>query len=190
VIRGASQIRLVVFSLIWMLLSLVIHGFSGMLQPWYVVHMVVPFALLFGLLGAETWRSLRSARSTVGRMPAAVLACLLLLLLVGNVRHASAFYDHPEWRIMTERSEAFLNELKVQLAGLDEGEVTVETPLPFLATPVPGSPIFMATGLADYSVEAWAEMAFPAKRIRVASPTAAAPRPQGGEILVHVHTTH
>jgi hypothetical protein len=186
VIRGASRIGLTVFSLIWMLLSLGIHGFSGMFQPWYVIHMVVPLALLFGLLGMETWRSLRSARSTVGRVCAAALACLLLLLLVGNIRDTSVFCDHPEWRVMTESSGTFLNELRGRLEGLVEGEVTVETPLPFVAPTTPGSPIFIATGLADYSVEAWAQMAFSAKRIRVASPSPTAPHPRSGEIVVYV----
>jgi hypothetical protein len=88
---------------------------------------------------------------------------------------------------MTTKSEAFLNELRTRLDGLDEGAVTVESPLPFVARPVPGSPVFMATGLADYSVQSWAEMAFPTKRVRVVPAAQAAPRNQRGEIVVSVH---
>ena len=66
---------------------------------------------------------------------------------------------------MSERSRAFLERVREAASGATPGDVRSVPGLPLgLATPLERVGVRSAIGLADYSVEAWAELALPGPR--------------------------
>jgi len=182
----SNERRVVLFCVAWILLGLVIHGFSGDIQPWYVFHIVVPFAILFGFLLTAAIGSALRAPSIIVRGALVVGALLLLFLLCVNVRFGLPFERYPQWRELSVQVERYIEALEKAIEATPDGATIDGGRIPYGHAGGPRSLIRHAAGLNDYSVDAWAELVFPERTIRIA-PTILDPPPPGpDEVLVVV----
>ena len=82
-------------------------------------------------------------------------------------------HRYPEWRQATVVSENFLGRLRVLLHQAPDGAILEGPPLPTWVRPARGAErtprVFGAAIFSTYSIEAWARMQFPQRRILVRS---------------------
>jgi hypothetical protein len=110
---------------------------------------------------------------------------LLVGLLVWQCSYSPVFRYYDEWTRATAASEAFLEDTRLRIAGAPPGTVVQAAPLPVWATPRPDGPAVRGAAiLADYSVQAWADLVLPERRVRV--PRADLPPPPGPDETVLV----
>ncbi len=93
------------------------------------------------------------------------------MLACGVVWHGSfapLFHRYAEWQRATQVAASFESELAGRLASSRAGDVIDAPPLPMWAYPAPGTQgVLGAAVWSDYSVQAWAELAFPRLDVRV-----------------------
>jgi len=171
---------------VWLLLGWGVHGFSQALFPWYVLHTAAPFALLFGWFIDEAVRGVRGMGRAAVKIPAVAAGVLLLSLLAAQIRNAPPFERRPEWSEANAKTLRFLAALEKKIRNAPEGSIIEAADLPFLFPIRPGSPIAYVAPLTDYSVQAWAELVFPERRIRAAYPDPPPTPPAPDEVLVVV----
>jgi hypothetical protein len=170
----------------WLLVGSAVHVLARSSAPWYALHAVAAQALLSGLLLGEGMRRCAEAGPAAARFGAAIVAAAVLALGVVNVRSAPPFGFHPEWKDASRKTDRFLDRLAADLASAPPGSTVEAADLPYLGRPRPGSPIAIVASLADYTFQAWADLRFPGRRIRVAFPDPPPPPPDPDEILVVV----
>ncbi len=182
---------------IWIVLGWAIHGLAQNARPdipWYALHTSVPFIMLAGLLFQESIVILRSGGRPLARKLGAMVCLLLLLFLfVVNVKETPPFTHHSEWHTTTDKVDRFFDELEMKLSSALDGEIVIAPPLPFKYPhnfePGPDSPPPGIPCLSDYTVEAWADLVFPDRNIRVGyhipgKPLPRSARPSRTEVLV------
>ncbi len=184
--RRSDSAGAALFTIVWALFGWAIHAFSGSISPWYVVHTVVPLSLLAGLIARETilrfaGKSFRPASA----IPLGATALILLLFAV-NLRGAPLFRFHPEWHDLSLLTERFIEKANEAVATTPDGSTATLDGLPYGTIKRPGSPIVIAAGLADYTVQAWAELVHPDRKIRVAYGRSSPPPPAPDELLLVV----
>jgi len=182
--RDERTRRQALFAWTWMLLGWAVHGLSRSISPWYAIHTVVPFTFLAGLITGEGIAALRRRRSLPVGAAAVVATAILLSLGAVNLRGAPPFTFHPEWSDATRKTERYLVHLMKKIGEAEEGERIDAPGLPFMSRYRPGSPIVLVASLADYTVQAWAELVIPERKIRVAYERSSPPPPAPDEILV------
>ncbi len=171
---------------IWIVLAGAVHVLSLSYSPWYALHAVAPFALLSGVLLDAGLRTLFGSGRGAVRAASTLLVLAILSSAALNTRNTPLFAFHPEWKDASRKVERFLGGLEEQIRRTPPG-TTVDAPgLPFLLRYRTGSPIGIVAPLADYSVQAWAELVFPGRDIRVARNVPPPGPPRSGEILVVV----
>ena len=120
------------------------------------------------------------------RASASLATLFVALILFINVRGVPAFAFHPEWRDLSILTDRFLGELGSRIDAAGGGEIIEVGGLPYGSRRRPGSPIVLAAGMTDYTVQAWTDLAYPSRNIRVAFPLPAPPPPAEDEVLVIV----
>ena len=148
----------------WILVTLWLNGSAGEIASWYAIGLVPPFALLVGALVREA--GLRVAAG--GRGIAVCIGILAALLLAQALRYTPLLHDYSAWTLVSERSRAFLERVREAASGASPGDVRDVPGLPLgLAAPLERVGVRSAIGLADYSVEAWAELALAGPKLVV-----------------------
>ena len=90
------------------------------------------------------------------------------LLIAQALRYTPLLHGYPEWPLVSERSRAFLERVRDAASRATPGDVRSVPGLPLgLATPLERVGVRSAIGLADYSVEAWAELALSGPKLVV-----------------------
>ncbi len=152
------------FLLAWLILLLEMTGISGEEASWYAVPFLPAYALLLGVLADCAHRAARERRWLVAALPALVVAALL----AQHLRFSGLLHDYPSWGAVSRAEGIFLDRLEgriraarggtsIEIRGLPSGLVTREG---FVG-------VRSAAGMSGYSVQAWAELAFPDREIRV-----------------------
>jgi hypothetical protein len=131
-----------------------VAGLSGRAEPWYASPFLPAYALLIGLVVDLAVRSLVQGVRGIGVL-AAVVA---LALLGGSLRYSPLLVSYPEWSALSRRERSFLTEFDLQLKGLEPGMGAVVRGLPLWQPPLGPVGIRGASGLADYSVQAYADL--------------------------------
>jgi hypothetical protein len=176
--------RVLALVCLWLALLLALTGVSGLRAAWYGVPFLAPYALGLGLAveGAlAAWR----ARWRAGALLA---GAALALLLATHLRHSGLLQDYPEWRVVSEQEREFLSRLGEAIAAAEPGTTIEVRGLPLgEARPIAELGIRSAHGLADYSAQAWAEIALPGRPVRVAIRLGPLPTPpEPGLVTVDV----
>ena len=186
--RGAAVARVrpaLLVALLWLLLVGLAYAAAGILQPWYLLLLVAGLAMLVGVVAEWLVAGLRERR-----LPRRLASGWTLLWLVGLViwqaRYSPLVCKYDEWTRGTVASQTFLEQLKRDIAAAPDGAIVRASPFPMWVRPRPDRPAILgAAVLTDYSIQAWAELIFPQRRIRVrTAPQAAGEPPAPGEILV------
>jgi hypothetical protein len=174
------------FALTWLLLVCASYAAAGMIQPWYLMLPTAGFSMLLGAASEEVLRTLRGAGRL--RLMWAASSGLALVALFGlQLRYSPWRQSYPQWRQATVAGDEFLTALAGLIAKAPDG-ATIEAPdLPRWLQVDPDRPtVFGAAVLWDYTVQAWADLMFPGRRIRVQMDASSPPR--ADEILVVIKT--
>jgi hypothetical protein len=149
---------------LWLLSTLALSSLSGRRQEWYLLLFVAPYALLLGALleeGRVRWREGRSAVA----VPALVFP---LLLAASHIGQSSLLRSYPEWEHASVVAGRFLERFDRVLAGTRPGEVRVLDGLPLRSRqPGPKPRIHSTWIFSDYSLQAYAELRAPERRVEV-----------------------
>jgi hypothetical protein len=150
-------------------------------NPWQLEYLFyIPMAGSALLTAALTERLLRAARAAGlgGKLGLAALLAFAVLPWVWQARWSPLFYHYGEGEAATAAARAFFVQARSRIDEAPDGSV-VEGPL--LPRRVPPRDPLRALGttiLLDYSVQAWADLTGPGRRVRVVFD----PDPRPGEI--------
>ncbi|MFQ5806019.1 MAG: hypothetical protein ACE5I3_06175 [Phycisphaerae bacterium] len=155
------------FGILWVVLVSGTYVAAAQIEAWYLFLPVVGLAVFFAAATDALAGALRR-----GRRPARVAATVTLLLLLGvacwQARYSPFFQKYDEYERATTASSEFFEKLRTRIDAALDGTAVVAPPLPRWVRPQPAKPtMFGAAVLADYSVQAWAELAYSDRRIRV-----------------------
>jgi hypothetical protein len=168
----------------WLALLVALTGVSGVRAAWYGAPFLPAYAIGLGLLADGALAAARARR----RAAALVAGSVAAALLASHLRYSGLVHDYPEWRVASEQARTFLARLGAALAEAAPGTTIAVAGLPLgEAKPIGEVGIRSALCLADYSVQAWAELALPGRPVRVVMRTGPPPTPpQPGVITVDV----
>jgi hypothetical protein len=167
--RAADRrlLRTSVIAVVWLLLLGLTYAVTGKVRPWYLLLPVAGFAVLVGVLIDALLAVVLRRRLRV-RLAAAPTLLLLLALVVWQGRYSPLACEYDDWDRATAASRSFLDQLGARIARTEDGAIVEAPPIPTWAKPRDDRPhIQGAAILAEYSVQAWAELTFPQRRIRV-----------------------
>jgi hypothetical protein len=131
-----------------------IYAAAGSVQPWYLLIPVAGWSLV---AAAAIGPMFRVASRGTGALRAAAWFALAAsaVFLVLHLRHSPVLHRYPEPLQATALADEFL----------------AAPPLPLWVAPGATPPTMRgAAVLSDYSVQAWADLTFPDRRIRVLTP--------------------
>jgi hypothetical protein len=169
-----SRQRLPAFLGFWLVCLLALTGVSGERASWYAVPYLPPYALLIGYLADTAIATARSRRRAVTLAAGAVA----LILLASHVRYSSLLQRYETWSTVSRQEREFLERFRSTLVEAAPGTTVVVPSLP-LGTGIPLERVGIRSALclSDYSVQAYAELAFPELSVRVVLQTGSVPTP-------------
>jgi hypothetical protein len=111
------------------------------------------------------------------------------LLLAQALRFTPLLHVYPEWPLVSQRSHEFLERVRAAVEHAAPGDARYLPGLPLgVATPLDRVGVRSALGLAEYSVEAWAELVVPGTPIVVTRLGGAPPSPPRPD-AIRIETT-
>jgi hypothetical protein len=184
---GASAVRTMGVALVWLGLIVLIQAAAGLVAAW---HLLIPAAGWALLCGAALTYLAAQARHGAGRLArgsAAVATLLLVVLLAWPARFSPLFYPYDEWERGTAASREFLTEAQRKIDEAPDGKVVRVSALPYWVVARPDRVSLEAAAvLAGYSVQAWAELRFPQRKITVSIGKSGSGRPGPDELWVRI----
>ncbi len=179
---GPTPRRLLLVCGVWLLTCLWLTGISGEIASWYAIAFLPAFSLLVGALAHSAVRCAGERRLAAAALGAVVTG----LLLAQALRFTPLLHVYPEWPLVSQRSHEFLERVRAAAEHARPGDVRSVPGLPLgVATPLDRVGVRSALGLAEYSVEAWAELVIPATPIvvtRLGDASPSPPRPDAIQI--------
>lgn len=152
-----------VFLCVWPALLVVLTGMSGELQIWYALAFLPAYSLLTGLLVAGL---LHAARSSAWRVVLPV--ALVLATLVGtHVRYSGLFHSYEQWERLSDWERRFLDDFRARAGPAPPSSAIVLPGLPVGLRREGRVGVRGASGMGVYSLQAWADLEFPGRNIRV-----------------------
>jgi len=168
--RAANpQARALGLGVCWIAVFALTYAAAGWIGAWYYMLPAVGAAIVLTALVA--WlvhiARLRDERGLV--RASCALAALLLVAVAGWQASFSPFFRHyGEWGRATGVAAGFLDELDERIRESSAGSVIEAPALPMWALPREGVPgVSGAAIFSDYSVQAWADLVHPDRRVRV-----------------------
>ncbi len=151
---------------------------------------LVGWALLSGSL-VDALLSYARIKDRVLRVAAVTTLAFLAAHLVWQAGFSPLFRHYDEWERATSVSDAFLNESESLIVKAAPGSVVVTSPLPkWVRTSSERPAIRGAAILADYSVQAWADLTLADRNVRVVFSRSNRPQeqePGPDEILLRIN---
>jgi hypothetical protein len=177
---AAAAIRPIVLSMAWIAGVAALYSGRTFFQPWYLLNAVAGSALL---VGASSQALMSLGRSNRPARAAAAASLILIAFLIASLAAYSPLVrSYDQWRRTAEITERYLNELKAKIERAPAGTAIRMRRVPRRAEAGP-SGLVGVRGIAEYSVDSWAQLSFPERRIEVLPFTSE--RPVGeDEVLV------
>jgi hypothetical protein len=151
----------------WVVLLASTYSAAGQVGPWYFLVPLVGWAVLAACLIDLLVNYLRGGDRVLGGTAAVTLA-VLVTLLGWQAGYSPLFRHYDEWQRATAASDAFFEEVGSQVRSVSDGSVVDAPPLPFWAVTAGNRPAIRGAAiLADYSVQAWADLTWPDRNVRV-----------------------
>ena len=168
------------FLLLWLAGLLVMTGMSGELRSWYSI----PFLPIWcGLLGAAAAGAARAGRSAP--LVAGATGVLILGAVVVPLRFTGFAHDYAEWKQIGVALDTFFVQAEADLGRASGGQVVqIPSPPAALSAPMTQVGVRAASGIADYGVQAWADVRYSAGAVRVHDARRGATRQNPNEILL------
>ncbi len=169
----SHRCRAVVFAFFWIVLMLLLHAYAARVHPWYNFFPSIGWAILTGvLIDGLVLAALR--RDAMALRASAGLSALLLAVLLGwQARYSPLLCPYKEW----VHASAILNDYLEHTAQLirqaPDGAVVSGKMLPDRYWIRPshelqhGARLKGVFILSRYSLQAWADLVFPDRNIRI-----------------------
>ncbi|MCK6486391.1 MAG: hypothetical protein HUU22_11130 [Phycisphaerae bacterium] len=181
--------RAALFGLGWIVIFVAFMGIAGRFSPWYAVPCVVGVGMALAGM-CEAAREFLTAQTAWKRGGGAAIAIGAALVFVIAMAASPLIHNYAEWDNASARQRTFLSDLGAQIASAPDGvRVDVYSMPRMLSRPDSGGPRLSGVAvLAPYSVQAWAELSFADRRVRVVGGDGGAriPPPARDELLVVV----
>ena len=159
--------KILITGLTWIVVVGVTYAAAGWIGPWYYLLPVAGSSILFGGI-FERFVGLARERGERVRWPAAATLVCLSLLLAWHAWYSPLIHRYDEWQRATQVSAEFLDESARRIALSSNEPVILAPPIPIWVRPAEGqATIFGAAVLNVYSVQAWADLTLPDRRIVV-----------------------
>lgn len=182
--RNTRCLRVSALATTWVVLLGLIYA-VGQLDAWYSLIPLAGWALLAGAL-MEGMLVLGEDDDGIVRTVAVASLIMLTVAVVWQSSHSPAFRTYDEWERATLASEAYLEATRARIAGAAPGTIVDTPPVPY-SIKTPGVQRFWGVAiLADYSVQAWADLAFPDLKVRVHHAKEAPVVPGPDEIVLRI----
>ena len=179
---SASKTSIV--ALTWIALLGLIYAAAGLIGPWYLLQPLAGWALLAGALAQRLFALTDHHERRLGWLATAALT-LLVGLLVWQSSYSPVFRHYDQWERATSAAETFLGQTRSIIEAAPDGSVVEAPPMPaWVANRGRGPAVQGAAVFADYSVQAWVELTFPRRRIRVAYAGPDLGPPSADEVLL------
>jgi len=176
--------RVLAVSMLWIFTITVTYAAAGWIGPWYLLLPVAGWSLLVGAI-AERFAGLARGRGEMVRWAASATLLVLALLVSWHLRLSPLVHRYDEWRRATEVGDDFLERSRGLVERAPPGSVVEAPPLPLWVRPATGAPtVFGGAVLADYSVQAWADLTWPERSVVVRTVRAPAPGKDEVSLLI------
>lgn len=182
--RGAQCLRVSALAATWVVLLGLIYA-VGKLDAWYSLIPLAGWALLAGAL-MEGLLVLGEDDDRIIRPVAVVSLVLLTVAVVWQCSYSPVFRGYDEWARATTASDNYLEETRTRIASAAPGTVVESPLLPYSVTAIGVQRFWGIAIMADYSVQAWADLVFPDRNVRVHLAKAGPPEPGPDEIVLQV----
>ena len=174
--------RTTLLAVAWLVLLWLTYAVGGKVEPWYLLLAVAGLAMVFGAFADGLVAATRRGPPPV-RVVAAATLVLSATLVVWQGRYSPLVCKYDGWDRAGVASRQFLAQLEEAIARAPDGSIVRAPPIPMWVQPQTDRPhIRGGAVLKGRSVQAWAELVFPERRVRVARTRADQPAPD--ELLV------
>ncbi len=181
--RSKGPLEAATLGIVWVASIGSTYAAAGSIGPWYLLLPLAGWALAAGALAQALFSCAADDRRGFRALALATLA-LLVVLLVWQSSYSPLFRRYDEWQRATAAGDAFLAAARSSLASAAPGTTVRAAPLPSWVPPRSDGPTIRGAAiLADYSVQAWADLTLAGRGVRVVHEGAAG-QPGAGEILL------
>lgn len=151
----------------WGLVVGALYGISRSIEQWYLFLPVVGLSLFVGS-GAQLLLVQWRRGGPLARASAVSAALLLLAFAALQVRYTPLAHRYTEWTRATAASDEFFEKLARRIERAAPGAPINAPPIPVWVPPAPQGPAVRGGAVLEgYSVQAWCELRFPERRLRV-----------------------
>jgi hypothetical protein len=168
----------------WLVLVIVAYAATAdAVMAWYLYLAVAGFAMLIGIVAEGLVATLRRG-NLAQRISAGLTLALVIVWALGQFRYSPLLHEYDQWPRATRASNEFLAALEARIAGAPDGSIVTTPPVPtWMHQPDGPTRLYGVAVLHTHSIQAWAELTFPNRRVRVHA-DAAAPRAAPDEVVV------
>lgn len=153
----------------WTALTSALYASTGQVEPWYLALPAAGVAMLTGIFGSALWRRLRLSNG-LARAAAAVGLAALAGLVGWQARFATLLQGYDGWRRADRELRECLGDLEPRLAVAAPGTIVRTRPVAPWIFPAADAPAIWGTAvISDYGLQAWADLRFPDRAVRVLS---------------------
>lgn len=170
--------------LTWVVVLALTYSASGSMQPWYFLIPVAGWAMFLAAL-VDGLLSVVRRKDAMTLVPSVASLVLLTIVIGWQMRYSPVVHRYDEWARATTASEEFLGRLKARIEESPDGVTVTAPPIPtWVRGTKDAASIWGAAVLTDYSVQAWAELVFPDRRVRVVKAATNSRQPAVDEVVV------
>src|SRR5439155_2294175 len=142
---------------------------TGEVEPYYILLPSAGIAMLAGIVGDTLLSRLPDSSGTARWLSAAALGGLLALAL-WQLRYSPLLHAYEEWPEADREFRSGLADLERRIALTPDGSVIRARPVARWILPRREGPSFWgASVMVRYTLQAWADLRFPDRRVRVGS---------------------
>jgi len=166
---SAAAGRAIGVAFAWAAGTAALYAFTGQIEPWYLALPWAGVAMGIGVVGSMLWSRFRT--SSGGARATAGVGLTALAMLVGwQVRYSVLFHDYDEWRRADRELRDCLDDLTPRLAAATPGTIVRTRPVAPWIRGLAGAPTLEgAAVIHDYGLQAWADLRFGDRSVRVLS---------------------
>jgi hypothetical protein len=169
--RGVLRVRHLRAEIVSLTLVLAVLALTyGRSNPWRLEYLFyIPMAGAVLLSAALVEQAIRYARvaSVTGKVLAVLMVGMLVAPWAWQARYSPLIYHYGEGEAATAAARSFFEQARARIEAAPDGSIADGPLLPRRVPPRDPLRVLGTTVLLDYSVQAWADLTLPERRVRV-----------------------